>query len=212
MFAPAVNEENAAGGRVVTAPTNGACGIVPACWPTTTSLSAEQQLLVYIVLVASAITEGEQMELPISAPVPASGEAAAQFDGGGPVWRNCWRQPGSGASRQRSLAEQNSGLTYDPVAGQAGAVHRTQRYRCRESGQRRAEPALRRTSGRACLDKVIETMYAETGKDMNASTGKPPARWSGAMKHCCLRLICWPATRRRVGPSSRITLLLYYQI
>ncbi len=30
MFALAVNEENAAGGRVVTAPTNGACGIVPA--------------------------------------------------------------------------------------------------------------------------------------------------------------------------------------
>ncbi|WP_438947118.1 L-serine ammonia-lyase, iron-sulfur-dependent, subunit alpha, partial [Streptobacillus moniliformis] len=28
MFALAVNEENAAGGRVVTAPTNGACGIV----------------------------------------------------------------------------------------------------------------------------------------------------------------------------------------
>lgn len=30
MFALAVNEENAAGGRVVTAPTNGACGTVPA--------------------------------------------------------------------------------------------------------------------------------------------------------------------------------------
>lgn len=30
MYALAVNEENAAGGRVVTAPTNGACGIVPA--------------------------------------------------------------------------------------------------------------------------------------------------------------------------------------
>lgn len=30
MYAFAVNEENAAGGRVVTAPTNGACGIVPA--------------------------------------------------------------------------------------------------------------------------------------------------------------------------------------
>ena len=30
MFALAVNEENAAGGRVVTAPTNGACGIIPA--------------------------------------------------------------------------------------------------------------------------------------------------------------------------------------
>ncbi|MFX9216738.1 L-serine ammonia-lyase, iron-sulfur-dependent, subunit alpha, partial [Acinetobacter baumannii] len=30
MFALAVSEENAAGGRVVTAPTNGACGIIPA--------------------------------------------------------------------------------------------------------------------------------------------------------------------------------------
>lgn len=30
MFAMAVSEENAAGGRVVTAPTNGACGIIPA--------------------------------------------------------------------------------------------------------------------------------------------------------------------------------------
>ncbi|XPE51165.1 L-serine ammonia-lyase, iron-sulfur-dependent, subunit alpha [Shigella flexneri] len=42
MFALAVNEENAAGGRVVTAPTNGACGIIRAVlayW--TTSLSAK---------------------------------------------------------------------------------------------------------------------------------------------------------------------------
>lgn len=39
MFALAVNEENAAGGRVVTAPTNGACGIVPLrYWLTTTIL------------------------------------------------------------------------------------------------------------------------------------------------------------------------------
>ena len=41
MFALAVNEENAAGGRVVTAPTNGACGIVPAVWRITTSLSVK---------------------------------------------------------------------------------------------------------------------------------------------------------------------------
>lgn len=41
MFALAVNEENAAGGRVVTAPTNGACGIIPQFWRTTTSLSAK---------------------------------------------------------------------------------------------------------------------------------------------------------------------------
>ena len=39
MFALAVNEENAAGGRVVTAPTNGACGIILRCWLTTTSSS-----------------------------------------------------------------------------------------------------------------------------------------------------------------------------
>ena len=41
MFALAVNEENAAGGRVVTAPTNGACGIVPAVRRITTSLSVK---------------------------------------------------------------------------------------------------------------------------------------------------------------------------
>ncbi len=39
MFAFAVNEENAAGGRVVTAPTNGACGIIQRFWRTTTSSS-----------------------------------------------------------------------------------------------------------------------------------------------------------------------------
>ncbi|XNM60172.1 L-serine ammonia-lyase, iron-sulfur-dependent, subunit alpha [Escherichia coli] len=37
MFALAVNEQNAAGGRVVTAPTNGACGIIRQCWRTTRS-------------------------------------------------------------------------------------------------------------------------------------------------------------------------------
>ncbi len=46
-------------------------------------------------------------------------------------------------------------------------MHRTQRYRCRESGQRRANGAAPDQRARVCLDKVIETMY-ETGKDMNA--------------------------------------------
>ncbi|MCS5932672.1 L-serine ammonia-lyase, iron-sulfur-dependent, subunit alpha [Klebsiella pneumoniae subsp. pneumoniae] len=60
--------------------------------------------------------------------------------------------------------EHNLGLTCDPVAGQAGAVHRTQRYRCRESGQRRANGAAPdQRAASVCLDKVIETMY-ETGK------------------------------------------------
>lgn len=40
MYAFAVNEENAAGGRVVTAPTNGACGIILRYWLTTTSSSS----------------------------------------------------------------------------------------------------------------------------------------------------------------------------
>lgn len=43
MFALAVNEENAAGGRVVTAPTNGACGLSRQCWRTTTSLSRSER-------------------------------------------------------------------------------------------------------------------------------------------------------------------------
>lgn len=65
---PAVNEENAAGGRVVTAPTNGACGIVPAVLAYYDKLptAGEQQLPARYMLVASAIGSLYKMNASIS--------------------------------------------------------------------------------------------------------------------------------------------------
>ena len=45
VFALAVNEENAAGGRVVTAPTNGAAGVIPRSWPITIGLCRAGKML-----------------------------------------------------------------------------------------------------------------------------------------------------------------------
>ncbi|PQV65584.1 L-serine ammonia-lyase, partial [Cronobacter sakazakii] len=68
MFALAVNEENAAGGRVVTAPTNGACGIVPAVLAYYDKFIREVNAnsLARYLLVASAIGSLYKMNASIS--------------------------------------------------------------------------------------------------------------------------------------------------
>ncbi|PPY02002.1 L-serine ammonia-lyase, partial [Cronobacter sakazakii] len=77
MFALAVNEENAAGGRVVTAPTNGACGIVPAVLAYYDKFIREVNAnsLARYLLVASAIGSLYKMNASISgAEVGCQGE------------------------------------------------------------------------------------------------------------------------------------------
>ncbi len=77
MFALAVNEENAAGGRVVTAPTNGACGIVPAVPAYYDKFIREVNAnsLARYMLVASAIGSLYKMNASISgAEVGCQGE------------------------------------------------------------------------------------------------------------------------------------------
>lgn len=114
--------------------------------------------------------------------------------------------PGQVCIAAEIAMEHNLGLTCDPVAGQVQVPCIERNAIAAVKAVNAARMALRRTSEpRVCLDKVIETMY-ETGKDMNAKYRKPP-RWSGD-EDCCLRLTCWPATRRRVGPSSCITLFV----
>ncbi|MDK2024879.1 L-serine ammonia-lyase, iron-sulfur-dependent, subunit alpha, partial [Escherichia coli] len=68
MFALAVNEENAAGGRVVTAPTNGACGIVPAVLAYYDKFirKVNSNSLARYMLVASAIGSLYMMNASIS--------------------------------------------------------------------------------------------------------------------------------------------------
>ncbi|QCT18202.1 L-serine ammonia-lyase [Jejubacter calystegiae] len=172
MFALAVNEENAAGGRVVTAPTNGACGIVPAVLAYYDKFIREVNpgSLSRYLLTASAIGSLYKMNASISgAEVGCQGEVGvacsmaaaglAELLGGSPAQVCIAAEIGM---------EHNLGLTCDPVAGQVQVPCIERNAIASVKAVNSARMALRRTSApRVCLDKVIETMY-ETGKDMNA--------------------------------------------
>jgi len=172
MFALAVNEENAAGGRVVTAPTNGACGIVPAVLAYYDHFieTVTPDIFTRYFLASGAIGILYKMNASISgAEVGCQGEvgvacsmAAAgltELLGGSPEQVCVAAEIGM---------EHNLGLTCDPVAGQVQVPCIERNAIASVKAINAARMALRRTSEpRVSLDKVIETMY-ETGKDMNA--------------------------------------------
>ncbi|WGE28069.1 L-serine ammonia-lyase [Edwardsiella tarda] len=172
MFAFAVNEENAAGGRVVTAPTNGACGIIPAVLAYYDKFIREVNANSYTryFLASGVIGTLYKMNASISgAEVGCQGEVGvacsmaaaglAELLGGSPA-QVCMAA--------EIAMEHNLGLTCDPVAGQVQVPCIERNAIAAVKAVNAARMALRRTSEpRVCLDKVIETMY-ETGKDMNA--------------------------------------------
>ena len=172
MFALAVNEENAAGGRVVTAPTNGACGIVPAVLSYYEKFVGPltQDVIERYLLTAGMIGSLYKMNASISgAEVGCQGEvgvacsmAAAgltEILGGTPV-QVC--------IAAEIAMEHNLGLTCDPVGGQVQVPCIERNAIASVKAINASRMALRRTTNpRVTLDKVIETMY-ETGKDMNA--------------------------------------------
>lgn len=171
-FAIAVNEENAAGGRVVTAPTNGAAGIIPAVlsyycrfYP-----AADRGAIHRFLLIAAAIGSlykenasisgaevGCQGEVGVACSMAAAGLAAVL----------------GGSNEQIENAaeigmEHNLGLTCDPVGGlvQIPCIERN------AIGATKAIAAARLAlSGDGhhyvTLDKVIETMR-QTGVDMQS--------------------------------------------
>ncbi len=97
--------------------------------------------------------------------------------------------------------EHNLGLTCDPVAGQVQVPCIERNAIAAVKAVNAARMALRRTSEpRVCLDKVIRDHVRNRQRHERQVPGNLP-RWSGD-EDCCLRLTCWPATRRRVGPSS----------
>jgi L-serine dehydratase len=171
LFALAVNEENAAGGRVVTAPTNGAAGIVPAVghyyWRFTPG--ADEDGIVRYLLTAGAIgilykenasisgaEVGCQGEVGVACSMAAGGLAAAL---------------GASNAQVENAAEigmeHNLGLTCDPIGGlvQIPCIERN------AMGSVKAINAARLAmsgdgSHMVSLDQVIDVMR-QTGADMS---------------------------------------------
>ena len=170
LYALAVNEENAAGGRVVTAPTNGAAGIVPAVLHYYTRFvpGASEQGVIDFLLTAAAIGILYKENASISgAEVGCQGEvgvacsmaagALAQVMGGSPEQVENAAEIGM---------EHHLGLTCDPVGGlvQIPCIERNASASVKAINA--ARMALRGDGTHfVSLDKVIKTMR-ETGADM----------------------------------------------
>ncbi len=172
VYAMAVNEENAAGGRVVTAPTNGAAGVVPAVaryYRDFIPGADEEGILRYFLTSAavgvlykenasiSGAEVGCQGEVGVACSMAAGGLAAALG--------------GSNDEVEHAAEigmEHNLGMTCDPIGGLVqipciernamGAVKAVQACRL----------AMNETEGhKVSLDQVIRTMYL-TGLDMQS--------------------------------------------
>ncbi len=171
LYAMAVNEENAAGGRVVTAPTNGAAGIIPAvlhyykrfCHKTT------DDCVVRFLLTAGAIALLYKENASISgADVGCQGEVGVACSmAAGALAAVMGGTPAQVENAAEIGMEHNLGLTCDPVGGlvQVPCIERN------AMGAIKAINAARmalKGDGTHCvhLDKVIKTMR-DTGADMH---------------------------------------------
>lgn len=170
LYALAVNEENAAGGRVVTAPTNGAAGVLPAVikyyetFVPGATIEGTRTLLMTAAAIAflyktnasiSAAEMGCQGEVGVACSMAAAGLCAAL--GGTPAQVENAAEIGM---------EHNLGLTCDPIGGLVQVP-------CIERNTMGAIKAINATylslngdgTHIVSLDAVIETMR-QTGKDM----------------------------------------------
>lgn len=172
LYALAVNEENAGGGRVVTAPTNGAAGIIPATlmYATKFSSSPHKDGVHRFLLTAAAIASLYKKNASLSgADVGCQGEvgvacsmaagALVEFLGGTPAQVECAAEIGM---------EHNLGLTCDPIGGlvQIPCIERNAMASIKAI--KAARMAMNSDGSHfVSLDKVIKTML-DTGKDMQA--------------------------------------------
>lgn len=170
LYALAVNEENAAGGRVVTAPTNGAAGIIPAVLRYYRRFveGASDEGVVTFMLTASAIGSLYKMNASISAAeVGCQGEVgvACSMAAAG----LCAVMGGTNAQIENAAEigmEHNLGLTCDPIGGlvQVPCIERNTMGAVKAINAARL--ALRGDGEHVVsLDKVIDTMH-QTGRDM----------------------------------------------
>ena len=170
LYALAVNEENAAGGRVVTAPTNGAAGIIPAVlhyYDRFCPGSSEKGIFDFL-LTAAAIGILYKENASISgAEVGCQGEVgvACSMAAGGLV-AALGGSPGQVENAAEIGMEHNLGLTCDPIGGlvQIPCIERNAMGAVKAINASRM--ALRGDGKhKVSLDKVIKTMR-DTGRDM----------------------------------------------
>ncbi|MEV0004686.1 L-serine ammonia-lyase [Micromonospora sp. NPDC050980] len=170
LFALAVNEENAAGGRVVTAPTNGAAGIIPAVLHYYTRFvpGASDEGVIRFLLAAGAIGVLFKENASISgAEVGCQGEvgSACSMAAAG-LAEALGGTPAQVENAAEIGMEHNLGLTCDPVGGlvQIPCIERNAVASIKAITAARL--ALRGDGvHHVSLDKVIKTMR-ETGADM----------------------------------------------
>jgi L-serine dehydratase len=182
VYAMAVNEENAAGGRVVTAPTNGAAGVVPAVahyYLEFVDGANEEGILRYF-LTAAAIGILYQENASISgAEVGCQGEVgvACSMAAGGLV--AAINAPGETSLTPAEIndriehaaeigMEHHLGMTCDPIGGlvQVPCIERNAVGAIKAVNASRM--AMNESEGhKVSLDQVIKTMY-QTGLDMQA--------------------------------------------
>ncbi|WP_130839485.1 L-serine ammonia-lyase [Corynebacterium neomassiliense] len=174
LVALAVNEENAAGGRVVTAPTNGAAGIIPAVlfyartW-TRAGRTDQRDTWRRFLLAAGAVGSLYKERASISgAEVGCQGEvgSAASMAAAG-LAEVLGGTPAQVCNAAEIAMEHSLGLTCDPVAGlvQVPCIERN----AISAGKaiNAAKMAMRGDGNhRVSLDEVIETMR-RTGADMS---------------------------------------------
>ncbi len=177
MWAMAVNEENAAGGRVVTAPTNGAAGVIPAiahyylrflCEGCTHAEIEEGLLRYFLTAAAIGILYKENASIS-GAEVGCQGEVgvACSMAAGGLVAA----QNGTNAQVEHAAEiamEHNLGMTCDPIGGlvQIPCIERNGMGAVKAINASRI--AMHETEEhKLSLDQIIKTMY-ETGMDMQS--------------------------------------------
>ena len=170
LYALAVNEENAAGGRVVTAPTNGAAGIVPAVlhYYHRFVAGANDDGVVRFLLTAAAIGILYKENASISgAEVGCQGEVGVACSmAAGALTEVMGGTPEQVENAAEIGMEHNLGLTCDPIGGlvQVPCIERNAMGSIKAINA--ARMALRGNGHHfVSLDKVIKTMR-ETGADM----------------------------------------------
>lgn len=171
-FALAVNEENASFGRVVTAPTNGAAGVIPAVlqyFVLFCNGDSEEQVLRFLLTAAeigslfkkgatiSAAMGGCQAEIGVSSAMAAAGLTEA-----------C-----GGSQRQSLMAaeiamEHHLGMTCDPIGGlvQIPCIERNTMGAIKAITASQLAMQSTPDFAKVSLDSVIQTMW-DTAKDMN---------------------------------------------